>query len=88
LISSTVPLRLAVRGRDNAEGDIAGAAGHVEKAEARAARRVEARHQRVFPDPVQSARHHVIHDVIAFGDLVKDVIDQACFSPSSTVRKP
>ena len=40
-------------------------------------RRIERGHHGILPDPVQAARHHVVHDVVALGDLVEDVVDQS-----------
>ena len=39
-------------------------------------RRIQPGHQGVFPQPVQAARHQVVHQVVAVGDPVEDVVDQ------------
>ncbi len=67
---------LAPGALDDAEGDVTGAAGDVENPIVLAARRVERRDHRILPDSVQPGRHHVVHDVVAFGDLVEDVVDE------------
>ena len=41
-----------------------------------AARRIERAHQRVLPQPVQAARHQVVHQVVAARDAVEHVVDQ------------
>ena len=56
-----------------AEGDVAGAAGHVEDLLARA--RVHAADEAVLPQPVHAARHGVVHQVVAGGDAGEDAAD-------------
>ena len=66
----------AARARD-AQRDVAGAAGDVEMAVGAMARRGDLGDQHVFPQPVQAARHQIVHQVVAAGDLVEHVVDQA-----------
>ena len=59
------------------ERNIACAARDIEQCERPvSARRIDGGHQHVFPGPVQPARHHIVHQVVAPGDLVEDVIHQ------------
>src|SRR5690606_7574623 len=71
-------LGIAMGGIDDALADIARATGHIEHAVGTAARtaRVEVRHQRVLPEPVHAHAHQVVHQVIAVGDVVKNLVDQ------------
>ncbi len=56
--------------------DVAGAARDIEQRErCRAARRIDRRHQRVLPGAVQSARHQVVHQVVAPRHRVEHVVD-------------
>ena len=57
-------------GAGEAEGDVAGAAGHVEDRLALARRHPA--DERVLPQPVQAARHQVVHQVVARGDAGED----------------
>ena len=75
-MSRTVAKALPSRGLDDAEGDVAGAAGDVEHRPAGASRRVEPGDHRVLPEPVQAARHQVVHQVVAAGDLVEHLVDE------------
>ena len=60
-----------------AERDVAGAAGDVEQRKRRiAARRIERVDHQVFPDPMQAARHQVVHQVVALRHAVEDVVHQ------------
>ena len=60
------------------ERHVARAAGEIEQRErALAFRWVHRCHQRVFPGTVQSARHQVVHQVVAAGNRMKNVIDPA-----------
>jgi hypothetical protein len=70
-------LRDAVAARiDDAKGNVTGAAGKIQHMEMPLAfGRIDRRHQRVFPRAVQAARHQVIHQVVAAGDRMKDVVD-------------
>ena len=43
---------------------------------ARLPRRGQARDERVLPEPVQAARHQVVHQVVAGGDPLEDAVDQ------------
>ena len=63
-------LRAAPR---HAEGDVAGAAGHVEDALARP--RLHAGDEAVLPQPVHAARHQVVHHVVAARDRAEDAAD-------------
>jgi hypothetical protein len=54
----------------HAEGDVAGAARHVEDVLARA--RLDPRDEAILPQPMHPARHGVVHDVVAFGHAGKD----------------
>ena len=62
----------------DAEGDVAGAAGHVEHAEGdgRAPGRRQPGDEGVLPQAVDAARHEVVHQVVAAGDRVENVVDQ------------
>jgi len=64
----------AARAHD-AEGDVAGAAGHVEMVEGKPLWRVQHRHEAILPQPVQTDGHQVVHEVVARRDLVEDVVD-------------
>ena len=35
--------------------------------------------ENVLPDPVQAERHQIVHQVVAVGDFMKDVVDEALF---------
>ena len=76
LTSSTVTSRRRPAGVGDAERDVAGAAGDVEMAKGAMPRRVQLGDEHVLPDPVQTRRHQVVHQVVAVGDLVEDVVDQ------------
>ncbi len=66
--------------RDDAERDVAGAAGDVEEPERLlAARRVDGGDQRVLPGAVQAARHQVVHQVVAPRHRPEDVVHQPLF---------
>src|SRR5579885_355567 len=43
--------------------------------EARFLRRPDFARENVLPDPVESAGHQIVHEVVAEGDLVEDLID-------------
>ena len=66
---------LRATGLQHREGDIARAAGHVEMMERPVLGRVDRGQERALPGPVQAARHQVVHQVVAVGDLVEDVVD-------------
>src|SRR5690606_11364700 len=70
-------LGLVIGGLDNAEGDVPRAAGDIQRLEARPAGRREPAYHGVFPDTVEPARHKVVHQVVALGDAVEHVIDEA-----------
>src|SRR5579885_990121 len=57
------------------ERDIARAARNIEMPEARFLRRPDFARENVLPDPVESAGHQIVHEVVAEGDLVEDLID-------------
>jgi len=65
-----------VRDRDvgaggrEAEGDVAGAARHIEDRFALAG--ADAADEGLLPQPVLAARHHVVHEVVARGDAGED----------------
>jgi hypothetical protein len=61
---------------DDPEGDIARAAGNVQYLVRRILARIERGDQGVLPEPVQAPRHDIVHDVVAFGDLVEHVVDE------------
>ena len=44
--------------------------------QAAALRRVEPGDHRILPQPVQAARHQIVHQVVAVGDAVEDVVDE------------
>ncbi len=56
-------------------GNIAGAARDIQQHHTRS--RIQAILQGGFPQPVQPARHQIVHQVIAPGDGVEDAPDQA-----------
>ena len=57
---------------------VAGAAGDVEQPKgAVAARRIELRDEVALPQPVQTARHQVVHQVVALGDRREHAVDEA-----------
>ena len=61
-----------------ADRHVARAAGDVDEAERPLpARRVEDRDEVVLPQPVQAARHQVVHQVVALGDGGEDLVDEA-----------
>ena len=74
-MSSTVTLVCRPARLRHAKGDVAGAAGDIEMLERRGLRRLHLRDEHILPDAMQSARHQVVHDVVALGDLVKNVVD-------------
>ena len=59
--------------RGEAEGDVAGAAGHVE--DLLAAAGLHPPHEHVLPVTVEAARHEVVHQVVAAGDIGEDAAD-------------
>src|SRR4029077_7918765 len=62
-------------GFGDAESDVPGPAGEIKQRKfAPRTWRVYRRHQRVLPGPVQAARHQVVHEVIAAGDRMEDVV--------------
>ena len=62
----------------HAQGDVAGAAGNVEQGIGNGAfRRREPGDKVAFPQPVQAARHQVVHQVVAARDLGKDLVHKA-----------
>ena len=61
--------------RGHAEGDVAGAAGHVEDRLAGA--RLHPGDEAVLPQPVHAARHQVVHQVVAARDRRKHAADAA-----------
>ena len=71
-MSATVTARAAAR---HAEGDVAGAAGHVEDLLAGA--RLHPGDEAVLPQPVHAARHGVVHQVVAARDRAEDLADAA-----------
>ena len=77
LMSSTVtrvcgPLRI-----EDAEGHVAGAAGHVEMAERPVAGRAQGRDERVLPEAVEPGGHEVVHQVVAARHRAEDLVDLA-----------
>src|SRR5262249_38181874 len=63
-------------GASDPESDVTSAAGEIEQRKRPLVfRRGYRPHQRVLPGAMQSARHQVVHQVIASGDRMKDVID-------------
>ncbi len=60
---------------DHAEGDVSGAAGHVEDMLAGA--RFHPGDEAVLPQPVKAARHDVVHHVVAARDGTEDLADAA-----------
>ena len=67
-------LRLGPACPRDAEGDVAGAAGHVEKGEGARRRGTNLGGQYVLPHPVQPEGHKIVHHVVAVGDSVEDRI--------------
>src|SRR3546814_6072094 len=59
---------------EDAEGDIAGAAGDIQHADR--AGGAEPVDHGGFPQPVDAARHQVVHQVVAAGDRFEDAADQ------------
>jgi hypothetical protein len=41
----------------------------------------------VLPDPVQPARHDIVHQVVALGDLVEDIVDQTLLLVETNLGK-
>jgi hypothetical protein len=62
------------RALEEPERDVARAARHVQKA--LTVPRREPVHHRVLPQPVDAAAHHVVHHVVAAGDIGEDAVDQ------------
>ena len=60
----------------DAKGDIARAAGHIEQSEVAPPFRAQGGNEGVLPGPMQPKRHQVIHQIIAPGDLVEDIVDK------------
>ncbi len=50
--------------------------------------RIERPPHRIFPDAVQTGRHHVVHDVVALGTLWKDLVDQPLLFLLVDLAKP
>jgi hypothetical protein len=86
-MSATVAWRARAARLDDAEGDIAGAAGDVEHGEAAVAGRVERRPARPSR-PVQLRPTSGRSSGRSARDRVEDVVDQPCLSASGTSRKP
>jgi hypothetical protein len=63
---------MAPGARQKAEGHVAGAARHVQQRWPGARRQPV--HHRVFPEPVDADRHHVVHHVVFAGDARKDAM--------------
>ena len=59
----------------HAEGDVAGAAGHVEDLLARL--RFHAANELVLPQPVHPRRHRIVHDVVFARDAGEDLAHAA-----------
>ena len=74
LRSAITTLAAAIQLVDEPERDVAGAAGEVRKAHARA--RAQPFDQRRLPQPVQPARHQIVHQVVAGGDRIEHAADQ------------
>ncbi len=55
------------------EGDIAGAAGDVEMAKPHGLGRPDPRSENVLPNPMETARHQIVHEIVARSDLVKNL---------------
>ena len=68
--------RRRAAGARHPKRDVAGAAGDVQMSIRAMARRGDLGDQHVLPQPMQAARHQVVHQVVAAGDLVEDVVDQ------------
>ena len=70
------PRRPAARAMlGDAEGDVAGAARHIQHAPA--GLRVQPFHHRILPDAVDAARHQIVHQVVARRDRGKDLAHKA-----------
>ena len=69
------PGDMGMGGFGDAEGDVAGASGHVHEPVGRAMGGREPGNHRILPNPVQPARHQIVHDVVALGDPVEDLVD-------------
>src|SRR5262245_29364845 len=66
------------RGFEDAKGHVAGATGDVEKGERRGAfGRGEPGDEVVFPQPVQAARHQIVHQIVARRDPGEDLVHEA-----------
>ena len=62
--------------RQHAQGDIAGAARDIEEGKRLlVARRIDGRDQRLFPGAVHTARHKIVHEVVAGSDAAEHAID-------------
>ncbi len=69
---------LRTAGSGIAQGDVARATGNVEKLEGLVgSRRIEPRDKITLPEPVQSTRHQIVHDVVALSHRGKNLIDEA-----------
>ena len=62
-------------GRGDAQRHVTGAARDIEMTEGAAPRRPDHADEHILPEPVESPRHQVVHEIVAAGDLVEDVID-------------
>ena len=69
-------MRLAIGRFDDADRQVAGAAGDIEHGPTGAPRRIEPADHRIFPQPVQPARHQIVHQVVATGDLMENLVDE------------
>ena len=56
------------------EGDVAGAAGHIKVPELRSFGRLDPGRENILPDPMETGRHQIVHNVVTRSDLVKDLI--------------
>src|SRR5690606_14626920 len=68
-------VRLAPACPDDAEGDVARSAGHVEHPPGPASGRIEPGDHRILPQAMHAARHQVVHQVVAAGHAVEDLVD-------------
>ena len=87
VMSRTVAWPSPLDAPQEAEGDVAGAAGDVEQRHA-GPRRQPVEH-RVLPQPVDAEAHRVVHQVVARGDRARRRRARGpAFSASGTVSKP
>src|SRR5690606_15074409 len=67
---------IEVRGFDDAEGDIACSACHIERFETGTLRWRKPINHRSLPGAVKARRHQIVHEIVAVRYAMEDVVDE------------